>query len=130
MKCVSEFACAACPCEPACAAFQLKFLAFAASLLLAACTGAPATIARGAPCDLPGVVTVANGMPYECGRTADGGTAWMMAGPDIPVGKAARNGECATDGALALAPDGSLLRCTWNNSDLMIPHGPELTDAQ
>jgi len=98
--------------------------------LLAACTGAPESIARGAPCDVPGVVTAVNGTPYECGRTADGGRTWMMVGADIPVAKATRNGDCATDGALALAPDGSLLRCTWNNSDLIIPHGPEMTHAE
>jgi hypothetical protein len=59
--------------------------------------------------------TDVTGATYECGA-APAGLVWTRTKYAEPT--ADPNVRCAHVGDFARAPDGSLMRCTWNNSDL------------
>ena len=59
--------------------------------------------------------TDVTGATYECGA-APAGLVWTRAKYAEPTEDP--NVRCAHVGDFARAPDGSLMRCTWNNSDL------------
>jgi hypothetical protein len=65
--------------------------------------------------------TDATGATYEC-SAAQGKLVWLAAKYPEPTEEP--DTRCQHVGDFARAPDGSLMRCVWNNPDLMAGHGP------
>jgi hypothetical protein len=107
---------------------RLKSAVIISVLLTAACsTVEPNAITRGAPCDHLGQIAAGeHDAPLVCNETAAGSASsadakgvWGVIGIDKPItAKGVPNANCAHTGELAVAKDGSILRCVWNNPDL------------
>ncbi len=88
--------------------------------LFAACsTAGQNAVTRGAPCTtLAEFADNGHGAILACLDT-DQGRVWSIPGIDQPItAKATENAPCSRVGTLAAASDGSVMRCTWDNSDL------------
>ncbi len=100
-------------------------------LLAAGCSTASQNVAaHGLPCEHLGQFALGeHDAPLVCNEAAGGasgteatkgiGGVWGIVGIDKPIAaKGTPNANCAHVGALAVADDGSVLRCVWNNPDL------------